>query len=112
MNEKLKRTHNFSNKMLLCLLDALAINISFFIALYMYRTGDYPPISNSLFLFITIRYDRLLLVTVGYLIIFRLFGLYTSIWKYAGTYELFQIVLAVVMGGILSTGIDKIGEAL
>ena len=52
---------------------------------------------------------RSLIVTFVYLIVFKLFGLYDSVWQYAGVYELSQCVMAVIMGSIVSIGVDRIG---
>ena len=55
---------------------------------------------------------RFLFVTAAYILIFKVLQLYDSVWKYAGAHELFQVVIAALVGGVLSTGIDRIGYAL
>lgn len=51
---------------------------------------------------------RIVILTTAYLFVFKLFGIYKNIWKYAGLYEMVQIVLASVMGGIVNIGAEKI----
>jgi len=94
-------------KILLYVIDAVAINIAYFSVIYVQEYYVYP---GGVFSMVAALIVRAVLITFAYLIIFKLFGLYDSIWQYAGVYELFQCALAVGMGGILSTGIDKIGN--
>lgn len=102
----------FMKKISLYAIDAVAVNLAFFIAVYATSPGSYTSIFKALSTVLFMRYLRVILVSVLYLFVFKLFGLYDSIWQYAGIYELFQCVLAVVTGGIVSVGIDKIGNAV
>ncbi len=106
MKESLDRVGVLSKKALLYILDAVSVNLAFILAVYL------QTYSNGFDYFLMILsglYVKLIIFTISYLLVFRLFGLYDCVWQYAGIYELLQIVLAVFMGSILSTGIDKIG---
>jgi FlaA1/EpsC-like NDP-sugar epimerase len=106
--EKLSKKIGFTTaKILLYVIDAIAINLAYFSVIYVQEYYIYP---GGVFSMVAALIVRSVLITFAYLVIFKLFGLYDSIWQYAGVYELFQCALAVGMGGILSTGIDKIGN--
>lgn len=100
------------NTLLLCLIDVAAINIAYFIAVYASNPHMYDSLFSAMFSIIISRYIRTVTVTAAFLIVFKMFGLYNSIWKYAGIYEMSQIAVAVFMGSISSIGIDKIGNAI
>ncbi|HZJ77333.1 MAG TPA: nucleoside-diphosphate sugar epimerase/dehydratase [Clostridia bacterium] len=93
-------------KTLLALGDAILLNFSFFFITYMYFDSNPPPdIVGALI-------GRSLYVTISFLILFWGFGLYNSIWKYAGFNEVIQSVIAVAVGSVASVGIDKAGNYL
>ncbi len=100
----------FTKKLLLFVLDAFAVNIAYILANYMFYPSNYSSIFVGMFTILSNRIIQLALITIAYLIVFKIFGIYDSIWQYAGVYELFQCVLAALMGGILSVGIEKIGN--
>lgn len=56
--------------------------------------------------------DRSVFFIVAYLLVFKLFGLYNVIWKYAGVRELFRCASAAIFAGIVGVGIERIGSAL
>jgi FlaA1/EpsC-like NDP-sugar epimerase len=51
--------------------------------------------------------DRSSLFIVAYLLVFKLFGLYNIIWKYAGAQELFRCASAAIFAGIVGVGIER-----
>ncbi len=102
----------FSKTLLLYAVDALAVNAAFVIALVLNNAGAFGSTVSYIVSMMGSIYLRMILVTIGYIFMFKLFGLYDSIWQYAGIFELSQCVAAVIMGGILSTGIDKIGNVI
>jgi FlaA1/EpsC-like NDP-sugar epimerase len=112
LNRLSEKSSAVSKKVLLFGLDALAVNSSFFLAVYMFNLNSYDSVLSALVSIVAARYLRMIFITIAYILVFKLFGLYDSIWRYAGIYELVQILLAVIMGGIVSTGIDRIGNAL
>lgn len=99
-------------KIFLYLFDTLAVNIALVAVRYSLSSaeglGDFFA-SFKVFVQWPLRF---ILVTFAYILIFKIFQLYDSVWKYAGAHELFQIVMAVLVAGVLSTGIDRIGYAL
>jgi FlaA1/EpsC-like NDP-sugar epimerase len=106
LRESLEKKSGVSKKFLLYLLDFLAVIIAYVLANYM----QYNSISADVFgLIIVPMFFRLLIVACVYLLVFKLFRLYDSVWQYAGIYELSQCVMAVIMGSILSVAIDQIG---
>ncbi|NLX93184.1 MAG: hypothetical protein GXZ02_04865, partial [Clostridiales bacterium] len=97
-------------KLLLYVFDVVAVNIAFVIAIILINPSNYTSIVSGIVSLISARIVRFVLVTIAYLLVFKIFGLYDNVWKYAGFYELFQCVLAAIMGGVLSVGIEKIGN--
>ncbi len=109
--EKSKQEWNiFTKKLLLFILDALAVNLAYTVANYMFYPSNYSSIFAGMFAILSSRIVQFALITAAYLVVFKIFGIYDSIWQYAGVYELFQCVLAAFMGGIVSVGIEKIGN--
>jgi len=109
LEKQTKKMRVSTAKILLYAIDAVAINLAYFIAIFLQYYSSYQ---DSFLLIISGLLVRSIIVTIGYLAIFKLFNLYDSIWQYAGVYELFQCVAAVIIGGILSIGIDRTGNYL
>lgn len=109
MIKSVNKSKAFLARLLLIVFDAFAVNIAFIAAIILTNPSNYTSIVSGIISIISSRLLRFVLVTVAYLIVFKIFGLYDSVWKYAGVYELFQCVLAAIMGGVLSVGIEKIG---
>lgn len=112
MVESNKKISEFSKNILLFVFDATAVNLAYFLAIYMFNFDNYSSVFSALSTILSARLLHFVVAPVVYLLVFKLLGIYDGIWKYAGIYELFQIVLAVLMGGILTLGIDRIGKAL
>lgn len=99
-------------KVFLYVYDALAVNFSFIAVRYALSSST-SPIDFLRSFEVFLKWPlRFLFVTAAYILIFKVLQLYDSVWKYAGAHELFQVVIAVLVGGVLSTGIDRIGYAL
>ena len=86
---------------LLILADILLINGGYWL---MALLSD-SPMRN----WIPMLLDRTLPVTLGYLIVFAVCGMYSGIWKYAGLHDLMRCFVGGALGGLLSVSIDKIG---
>lgn len=106
MSKLSKKKDGVSKKLLLYLFDALAVNISYILANYMQYNSSNSNVFGTIISPMTI---RLFIATFIYLLVFKLFGLYDSVWQYAGIYELSQCVMAVIMGSIVIIGVDRIG---
>lgn len=88
---------------LLIAADILLINLSYFLIALL--SNDYTVSALAPMLF-----GRAIPVTVAFVLIYWVCGLYSSIWKYAGLYDLVRCCGAGVLGGLLSVAIDKIGD--
>ena len=89
----------FIRILILLIVDILIINISY-ITSFLIRF-DFA-VSDPSFEFWFVAYaDNILPITAVTVIIFAVFGLYTSMWRYAGTEELFKIALATVLSSLL-----------
>ncbi len=88
----------FIRRLFLIILDAILINIASFSALLIrfdFRLGQIPTNYAEAVLSYTI------INTVTSIIIFFLFRLYNSLWKYAGIDELVNIIFASMIAGLL-----------
>ncbi|MCL2507602.1 MAG: polysaccharide biosynthesis protein [Oscillospiraceae bacterium] len=89
-------------QILLLAMDVVIINLSTFFMYGMYlgfQMGDIIPTLLG----------RAIPVTAGYIVLYWALGLYNSMWKYAGMYELIHCTLAGSAGSFLSVGIDYMG---
>ena len=87
---------------LLILADILLINAGYWL---MALLSDSPMRD-----WIPMLLDRTLPVTLGYLVVFAVCGMYSGIWKYAGLHDLLRCFVGGALGGLLSVSIDKIGS--
>lgn len=88
----------FIRRLFLIILDAILINIASFSALLIrfdFRLGQIPTNYAEAVLSYTI------VNTVTAIIIFTLFRLYNSLWRYAGIDELVNIIFACMVSGVL-----------
>lgn len=88
----------FIRRVFLIILDAILINVASFSALLIrfdFRIGQIPTNYAEAVLAYTI------INTVVSIILFTLFRLYNSLWKYAGIDELVNIIFACTVSGIL-----------
>lgn len=110
MTKLFDKSKSFLAKLLLVVFDAIAVNVAFIIAIILINPPNDSSIISGIITIVFTGFFRFVLVTAAYLVVFKIFGLYDNVWKYAGVYELFQCVFAAIMGGVLSVGIDKIGN--
>lgn len=98
MKQFIKDKRLFIRRLFLIILDAMLINIASFLALtirFDLRLGQVPTHYAEAVLSYTI------INTVTTIIIFYIFRLYNSLWKYAGIDELSNIVFSSIIAGAL-----------
>ncbi len=88
---------------LLVIADILFVNVSYFLVAFL--STDY-----SLMRLAPMLWGRAIPVTAVFLLIYWICGLYSSIWKYAGLYDLIRCCVAGVLGSLLAVAVDKIGD--
>lgn len=76
---------------LLLFLDMICINFAYILS-FLLRFEF--TISNTFLGYFEVYADNIVLITLAKLVVFWFFGLYRSLWKYAGTEELVKIVFA------------------
>ncbi len=86
--------------------DIVIINLSTFLAAASY----YNFKADKLSMILPMLAGRALPVTAMFLVLYYAFGLYNSIWKYAGLHELVQCTLAGFFGSLLGVAVDKVGS--
>lgn len=79
----------------LVLVDALIVNISYIFALLV--RFEFDVASNQFTQYFSVFTNNMLPLTLVAIICFGIVGIYTSIWRYAGTEELLKIGLGAVM---------------
>lgn len=96
MNNKMKRY-----RILLMLIDAILIDLAFFLALWLRVEFNIPP--N----FWVAYRNGVLIMPLIQIAVFMLFKIYSILWQYTSTKELFQLATAVVIGsaGCLGFGV-------
>ncbi|MCR4616167.1 MAG: polysaccharide biosynthesis protein [Clostridiales bacterium] len=88
------------------LVDVLIINLSFVFAVCLVYDFDFGD--KMLIDLLKLALIRVPFVSTVFVIIFRAFGLYRSMWQYAGAYELTQCVMATIISSVACVGMDKI----
>jgi len=104
----LKGKLNFTvifRQIVLLTMDVLIINLSTFFMYGLNLSFQMGGIMPTL-------WGRLLPVTAGYVVLYWALGLYNSMWKYAGMYELIHCAMAGAIGSLLSVAIDLVGAYL
>lgn len=88
-------------KILLILIDAVLIDLAFFLALWLRVEFDIPRH------FWTAYKNGVLVMPIIQISVFMLFKIYTILWRYTSTKELFKLATAIVIGsiGCLSFGV-------
>jgi len=84
----------YSRKAYLLITDIFLLNIAIYLALVIRFEGLIPDYYINIFL------QTNILLTVFTILVFYLFGLYTSLWNYASIDELIQVILAAAVGSI------------
>lgn len=85
----------YSRMAFLFFADILCINFSYIMAFLL--RFDFDVDTNIFFGYFSVYANNIIAVTVVKLIIFWVFGLYRSLWKYAGTEEIVKIVVTSFM---------------
>lgn len=81
-----------SKRAVLILTDIACINIAYIIA-FLFRF-EYNVYSELFIQFFDVYIDNAIAITMIKIAIFAVFGLYNSLWKYAGTEEVIKVILA------------------
>ncbi len=88
-------------KALMIIYDIFAVNFSYFIVALL-DTNGYTDDAKSALL------ERMLPVSIVFIVLYFAFGIYKSMWEYAGSKELLNLGIATGTGGIISISIDII----
>jgi FlaA1/EpsC-like NDP-sugar epimerase len=89
----------FSRIVFLILIDAICVNFVYIVS-FLLRFEF--TMSESFWGYFSVYADNIAAITVLKLVVFWFFGLYHSLWKYAGTEELLKIALAVLAATMAS----------
>lgn len=84
---------------LLVVLDAIIVNVAF-IGAYLLRF-EFDVNGNQFEVWFAVYASNLFPITLIVLVVFALAGIYTSMWRYAGTQELMKVVAACVASQLL-----------
>ncbi|MCI5592414.1 MAG: hypothetical protein MR370_06590 [Ruminococcus sp.] len=86
-------------KVFMVFYDIIFINLAYVVAALVEKVGEAGK---------DVLIQRALPVTVIFLFLYYVFGIYKSMWEYAGSKELINIGVATVIGGLLSITVDMI----
>ncbi len=89
-------------KFLMIVYDIISVNLAYVIAAALEGKKDVWPVIL----------ERALPVTVVFIILYCAFGIYKSMWEYAGSKELMNIGAATFLGGLIGLSIDVVMSAL
>lgn len=79
---------------LLLIADIICINFAYIVSFLLRFEFN---VDNDVFLgFISVYADNIIILTAVKLVVFWIMGLYSSLWKYAGTEEIVKIVIAAI----------------
>lgn len=78
----------------LTLTDVIGINVTLLLALYLHFEGHIPHGLVGEFVKLSV------VLTIGKILVYRYFQLYSSLWEYASIEELIKVVFAVVLANI------------
>lgn len=96
-----------TRRLALVVLDILAVNLAFLLV----SAINYPKEELFSVVFPAL-IGRALYTSVIFVLIHGFFGLYNSLWEYAGVHELFRCAGAAVLGTLTSLGIDTVLDRL
>jgi len=85
----------YSRMAFLLFADILCINIAYIVSFLL--RFDFDVNSDIFWGYFSVYANNIVAVTLVELVIFWIFGLYSSLWKYAGTEEIVKIVLSAVV---------------
>ena len=92
----------YSRIAILIVVDAIAINLSYICAFLLRFDSNIN--STEFELFFPVYGDNILPITLICIASFALMGIYTSMWRYAGTEETVKITFATILSNILVLG--------
>ncbi|MBG0763761.1 MAG: polysaccharide biosynthesis protein, partial [Tissierellales bacterium] len=81
-------------QILLLIADAVLINLSFWFALMIRFEGTTGLLNNQAAQYISVYMDVFFYVTAVKIVVFYIFKMYSSLWRYASIEELMQVVFA------------------
>jgi len=81
-------------QILLLIADAVLINLSFWFALMIRFEGTTGLLNNQAGQYISVYMDVFIYVTAVKIVVFYIFKMYSSLWRYASIEELMQVVFA------------------
>ncbi len=96
-----------TRKLALAVLDILAVNLAFLVV----GAINYPKEELFSVVFPALM-GRAVYTSLIFVLIHGFFGLYNSLWEYAGIHELFRCAGAAVLGTLTSLGIDTVLDRL
>lgn len=88
----------YVKSLLMTAYDIIAVNLSYALIMFL---GNGRKSTDALL-------QRALPVTAIFIVLFYAFKIYQSMWEYAGTREIANVIIATVIGGISSVAIDLI----
>lgn len=83
-------------QLVLVLADAVFVNVAFVVAIMLRFDFRLPAAMMAKYV------DLAAALTAAYIVVYGLFGLYSSLWHYAGASELIRVTLAVTVAGVAS----------
>ena len=89
----------------IALFDAVIINITYIFASFIAR--DFQPLPE---LWVDTLVDRAFHTTALFIVVYFFFGLYNSLWEYAGLHEMMRCAVAGVLATMLNIAADYILE--
>ena len=96
------RRQQFWMKLLMIVLDIVAVNAAYYIALYA-RLFGYDNISELFQQKLNVWRQFTPIYTVVCIIVFAVFGLYNGVWKYAGMHDFNRILVASFSTSVIHT---------
>ncbi|AFA48863.1 polysaccharide biosynthesis protein [Acetobacterium woodii] len=86
-----------SRQLFLVVTDILLVNIAFLLALLLHYEGHIPIAIRTIYL------NSFIILTIGKILIYRYFELYSSLWSYASVDEFMKILIAGFVTNVFST---------
>ena len=83
-------------KILLLIIDIVLVNLCIYVALIFRFDGNIPRYFVNTFI------NSMIYLTAIKIVVYHLFGLYNSLWKYASIDEMLQLAFAVAIEGVLT----------
>ena len=100
----------YSRMAALLFVDLLIVNFSYIFALLL--RFEFDVNSNQFYQYFSVYAENIFPLTAAALLAFSLLGLYTSIWRYAGSEELVKIAIGAVLAPIFGMAFLTIARPL